>query len=474
MWLVRHLEVIRILMLEDLLTAKKHLVHCFPPEQSIFQYCVSLYHGAVTQKILDIINNGLEGTEVISLLQWVVQTYSGPELLGNEDLGLETDMIPAVLAPEEIHRLEQSYLATMRYNYVTWMTNAIEQEQKEWSQEEGEPEVDSDGCFYTSTPFLINRMVEDNLLVSKTISETLVNKTMILSLENVQSFGKMYLEAVRSFQELETNINENRRFWMYNVAICNNMNKFSLMFQKTLSNWPCDICNPENDSAVKEFFSSFEEVSKFTIEYLSNKLFGCVNSFYNSLFDDVWLSNFFVEEILNSYNEKFEILDKLGRGQYGEILKFIKKKSLIQYLTSLMRRKLSLTTDENRKEGSLKILSETEMFNEFFAAVAVSDEEDSGVKFDVLINIANIIGASEDMITFDLMTLISKNNGINEEHIISILYLRGMSKSEAKEMANDLLQDNTTSDQKDPEGVFEHVKVYTGLTNVKNLFLEKF
>ena len=94
----------RILMLEDLLTAKKHLVHCFPPEQSIFQYCVSLYHGAVTQKILDIINNGLEGTEVISLLQWVVQTYSGPELLGNEDLGLETDMIPAVLAPEEIHR----------------------------------------------------------------------------------------------------------------------------------------------------------------------------------------------------------------------------------------------------------------------------------------------------------------------------------------------------------------------------------
>lgn len=157
---------------------------------------------------------------------------------------------------------------------------------------------------------------------------------------------------------------------------------------------------------MKEFFSSFEEVSKFTIEYLSNKLFGCVNSFYNSLFDDVWLSNFFVEEILNSYNEKFEILDKLGRGQYGEILKFIKKKSLIQYLTSLMRRKLSLTTDENRKEGSLKILSETEMFNEFFAAVAVSDEEDSGVKFDVLINIANIIGASEDMITFDLMTLI--------------------------------------------------------------------
>ena len=55
MWLVRHLEVIRIVMLEDLKIAKKHLVHCFPPEQNIFQYCLSLYHSAVTNQILDII-----------------------------------------------------------------------------------------------------------------------------------------------------------------------------------------------------------------------------------------------------------------------------------------------------------------------------------------------------------------------------------------------------------------------------------
>ena len=76
------------------------------------------------------------------------------------------------------------------------------------------------------------------------------------------------------------------------------------------------------------------------------------------------------------------------------------------------------------------------------------------------------------------MYFYSKNNGINEEHIISILFLRGLSKGEAKEMANDLLQDNddttNSSDQKEVEGVFEHVKVYTGLVNVKNLFLEKF
>ena len=44
MWLVRHLEVIRILMLEDLRIAKNHLVPVFPPRYNIAQHCISLYH----------------------------------------------------------------------------------------------------------------------------------------------------------------------------------------------------------------------------------------------------------------------------------------------------------------------------------------------------------------------------------------------------------------------------------------------
>ena len=39
MWLVRHLEVIRMMMLEDLRIAKHHLVPCFPPKYNIFQVC---------------------------------------------------------------------------------------------------------------------------------------------------------------------------------------------------------------------------------------------------------------------------------------------------------------------------------------------------------------------------------------------------------------------------------------------------
>ena len=138
------------------MTAKKHLVHCFPDDQPIFQYCLSWYHEAVTKQILDIIETGLEGNEFVSLLQWVISVYPGPELLGHDRLDMDPDMIPSVLAEEEIEKLITVYLANMKTNYETWMTNTIKQEVEDWAGDT-EPEIDMENCYYTSTPVLINR-----------------------------------------------------------------------------------------------------------------------------------------------------------------------------------------------------------------------------------------------------------------------------------------------------------------------------
>mgnify|MGYP001416209206 CR=1 FL=1 len=46
-------------------------------------------------------------------------------------------------------------------------------------------------------------MVEDNLLVSKTISDSLVLKTWRLSQESLLTFGHLYREAVVTYMEIE-------------------------------------------------------------------------------------------------------------------------------------------------------------------------------------------------------------------------------------------------------------------------------
>ena len=75
MWLVRHLEVIRMVMLEDLRIAKNHLVPVFPPRYNIAQHCISLYHSVVSDRLHTILEEGLEGQEYVTVLQWV-RTFS--------------------------------------------------------------------------------------------------------------------------------------------------------------------------------------------------------------------------------------------------------------------------------------------------------------------------------------------------------------------------------------------------------------
>ena len=72
--------------------------------------------------------------------------------------------------------------------------------------------------------------------------------------------------------------------------------------------------------------------------------------------------------------------------------------------------------------------------------------------------------------------MFSKFREINEEQIISILFLRGVSRSDAKQIAVDILENQERTDDYAADtrvGIFSEVKVLTGLINVKNIFMDK-
>ena len=72
------------------------------------------------------------------------------------------------------------------------------------------------------------------------------------------------------------------------------------------------------------------------------------------------------------------------------------------------------------------------------------------------------------------ISFFSKGGQINEEQIISILFLRGVSRSDARQIAEDILQDQERTDNcVSDTSVFSEVKVFTGLINVKNMFMDK-
>ena len=136
-------------------------------------------------------------------------------------LDINRDLLPSILSQDEIDGLLQTYLSNMKCNYDTWMVNTIKQEQEDWEADQ-DPELDMEGCSYTSTPVLLNRMMEDNLLVTSTISGSLIKKTFCISIEQFLAFGQMYRQTLQEFRERKANLDTSKT----EVTVSNNCGKF--------------------------------------------------------------------------------------------------------------------------------------------------------------------------------------------------------------------------------------------------------
>ena len=182
-------------------------------------------------------------------------------------------------------------------------------------------------------------------------------------------------------------------------------------FKTTKHRWLTqDVDDPDLTQILSELNSLFTEIINDSIQALISKAFQHIDSHFLELFDEKWLNNFQpIEEIFNRLNNSFEIFFKISRKQHTELYQQIERKAVIKYLTSMMRRKVSFSKEEEREMASKKIKEEANIFREFFQAVAVTEEEkcfDLEGDLGILETISNIVRADEEMITFELMTLV--------------------------------------------------------------------
>ena len=182
-------------------------------------------------------------------------------------------------------------------------------------------------------------------------------------------------------------------------------------FKTTKNRWLTeDVDDQDLTESLSELNSLFAEIINDSIQALVSKAFQQIDSRFLELFDEKWLDSFQpIEEIFNGLNNSFEIFFKLSRKQHTELYQQIEKKAVIKYLTSMMRRKVSFSKEEERETASKKIKEEANIFREFFQAVAITEEEkgfDLNGDLGILETISNIVRADEEMITFELMTLV--------------------------------------------------------------------
>ena len=291
MWLVRHLELIRQITLEDLRVAKSLCQPVFPPEYNIYEHFISLYNEALANRLNEIIVMGLKDQEYVSILSWIIQTYPGKELMGNERLQLPKETIKPLLDIRTIDKLEEEYLSNMKDNYVNWMGNTMKLEKEDWMKQV-EPEV-SDGTFHTSAPKMIYQMIEENLQVAATISTELTNKVLALSMGEVANFGKVYRSSITDYKSKYFNDrNAIAMFTRYMIAIINNCGRFEDLAKDIKQRWwkssgpVSDVMNANFESVLK----IFSDLRQDSIVFLLDEAFIDIDIHFTEILSPKWFT----------------------------------------------------------------------------------------------------------------------------------------------------------------------------------------
>ncbi|XP_018332170.1 exocyst complex component 3 [Agrilus planipennis] len=435
LWLVRYLELLRQLMLEDLRVVKTLCIPCFPPSYEILDRYIKMYHACLSRHLQEVIQNGLQGNEYVSLLSWVLNTYKGEELLGHPDLKESTENVGTLLPKTVLDDLQGQYLTNMKMNYNEWMQNTVTSEKQEWRSNKPPEEPRVDGYLRTATPIIIFQMIDQNLQVSKTISQEFTNQALLLSLEQIVRFANGYKEAIIEFKNKHFEDRSQVPYFTHHmITVLNNcmqIIELGAQFEKQYLNMNTPRLVAE---AFQKLRDTILQLRNESGEYLLEEVFLDLEKHFEELFSSRWLlASIPVDTICATLEDYFQDYNRLTEENFDYVITQARKGVTKRYLTAMLSRKVSFKTYEECLTAAKKIAKEVEQLNRVFCSNLPNIEEKEN-QLDVIKMMSEILKCEDDMISFDLHRIVEKYPDITEDQLHRLLSLRGdLPRSELKE-----------------------------------------
>ncbi|XP_076811324.1 exocyst complex component 3-like isoform X1 [Clavelina lepadiformis] len=486
MWLVRHLEILRKNVLEDLRVVKFLCVPCFPPAYNIFQQYAHWYHLALASHVAKLIKEGLEGNEIISLLTWL-NHYTGRDLMGHFELGLDTNRLPPLLDDNVSEELMHSYFTTTKQNMLSWTQKSLQQDAADWRREASEPETDVDGYYRTSLPVILFQMIQQTIQVAETISDTLKKRVFQVCIEEMNKFVRSYAEAITSYKDEHFQNREFPPFYpLYMVAAVNNCEAFTrfavnlqLAMEKGMKGGidsseiellqmdqdDSEIDgNPflegENVDPLLQFRHEMDNVAQAACGFLLDEVFMDLQPHCSSLFQKAWLNDrSAVDTICVTVEDYYTDYVHLRPKYLDWIMREAEKRVIVEYLRAILGRRMKLNNASERLQAGEKLLQEQQMLSSLFNKLSPSSVRSA---CEALIPIAEVIKLQDkSMMSLELSGLVSKYHDASAEQMQALLAIRGdFSASEGREMvieAQEAIESSKTITRR--SGLYELVEV---------------
>lgn len=423
LWLVKYLELTRQLILEDLRVVKTLCVPCFPPRYNIISQFVDWYHESLSKHLEEIVQNGLEGNEYVSVLSWTLNTYKGVELMGHQDLKEHTQHLDSLFPSQVLNNLQKEYLDNMRKNYIEWMQNTLKTECEEWYSKK-QPQCE-DTYLRTVAPVILFQMIDQNLQVTKTISQHLTYEALKLSINQIISYGDMYRDGIITFKNKHF---EDRSqlpyFTQYMITIVNNCHQITELAQQFEYQYKVPGTSIHITDIFKQLNEKYMNLRNESVGYLLEEVFLDLDRHFDELFSSRWLlSTIAIDTICVTIEDYFHDYSRLVDDNFkftiNEGLQLITKR----YIMAMLSKRVQFKSYDECQTAANKVYKEVNQIRDVF--IDFSNKLNDDNPLDIIILLSEILKCENDMLSLDLHRIVEKYPDINEDHLTRLLYLRG-------------------------------------------------
>lgn len=276
-------------------------------------------------------------------------------------------------------------------------------------------------------------MIDQNLQVTKTISNELTLKCLNLSIIQVMKFATAFQEAIIEFKNKYF---EDRKqvlyFTQYMIVIVNNCLQLVELGSQLEKQY---IMTADHDLSglFGKLRATYIKLRNESVEYLLEELFVDLDQHFEKLFTVQWLaSNVPVDTIYITIEDYYQDYKYLVEANYNYIVQQTRTKIARKYLVAMLSRRTSFKTFEECTKAAKKIVQETEHLIQLFSRVGKDIEGDD--PFDAIIMLAEVLKSDDDMLSFELHRVVEKYPDITDDHLMRLLSLRGdLSKSDIKD-----------------------------------------
>ncbi|XP_042294669.1 exocyst complex component 3-like protein isoform X2 [Sceloporus undulatus] len=451
--LTRHLASLQSNILAELHIVKDLMVQCCPPHYNILMAFTTMYHQSLAKHLDHILTWDLDKQEIFALLHWAVHVYPSSEMMAHPDLlpEVDTSVLGPLLPLERIKYLEETYLEKVQASIAEWMQKTLEMEFKEWFSEE-EPESDYQGCFQTSLPNIIMKMLDENIRVASIISDTLREKMCNMTLKELEIFlGSLYEDLVKFGMEHQQEPTASKCYAPYLLSTLNNCLALSTSIPALYTDGASSL---EPTKVPPSLDIALEKAQKKACRMLLEEMLVDLK-----LPSRQWLSDgtqlmSSICEVIDKHANRFcRTQEPLSTYLLSETEHLVRS----QYLRALLQKRMVCRHSEERRQMARRMLQDASQFKELFCNLGLKENKQT---FKVIADLQELICLKDhSILSLEVLGFVLKYPDVSDDHISMLLDLRGDISKEVRNNVLEIMAQNPQVLPENYEHVFSHILV---------------